>query len=455
MPRLVDDRAGARGRRPRRSGARRRARARSRGAARRAALRARAATCATRAAGAGRSTAPSSVLDAARRATASCAATTYPDALRARVGGADVPDLRRRAALGRARLRVRRLGRRRPRRRRQPRLAAPQRLARRAGLLRRRRRRTRPPAAWSIADVAPMVRAHFGAVSRLRSPSPSAARACRRRAPRVARRPHRGRRAAAAALDDRRAGRTTDRPDAPSRRGLDKPPAGYRLTGHAGAGDRRRAADGRSQARTRAPRRRARTSSRRAGARWQVSYYVTRGKEPQGDRAGLRRRRHGPRDRGVDRLAGRVDDGPRLPGRVRAQGQLAVGVDPAHAALRRAVRRPAPAAADAATSTCWSSCAFGVSRGLLQRRATSTSRSRSPTRCWPTCSARMLWIGLRRGRAAATRCACSCRSSWLAIGAASSSSASASGSTSTNSNVIDVGYAGVIGADRLADGDQL
>ena len=48
----------------------------------------------------------------------------YPDALGARVVRADLPDRRRRAAARRARLRVRRLGRRRPRRRRQPRLAA-------------------------------------------------------------------------------------------------------------------------------------------------------------------------------------------------------------------------------------------------------------------------------------------------------------------------------------------
>ena len=59
----------------------------------------------------------------------------------ARVGGADVPDVRRRAALGGARLRVPRLGRRRPRRRRQPRLAAPRRLARRAAVVRQRARR--------------------------------------------------------------------------------------------------------------------------------------------------------------------------------------------------------------------------------------------------------------------------------------------------------------------------
>ena len=143
-----------------RSGARRRARARS--PARPASCASPpAATCATSAAGAGRSTARSRCSTRASR-TASCAADAYPDALAPRVVGADVPDVRRRAALGRARLRVRRLGRRRPRRRRQPRLAAPRRLARRPGLLRRRRaarprRRGRSPTSrrWSARTSAP------------------------------------------------------------------------------------------------------------------------------------------------------------------------------------------------------------------------------------------------------------------------------------------------------------
>ena len=52
--------------------------------------------------------------------------------------GAEMPDRRRRPAVGLTRLRVRRLGRRRPRRRRQPRLAAPLRFARRAAVVRHR-----------------------------------------------------------------------------------------------------------------------------------------------------------------------------------------------------------------------------------------------------------------------------------------------------------------------------
>ncbi len=57
---------------------------------------------------------------------------------RARLGRADLPDLRRRAAVGGRGLGVRRLGWGRSRRRREPRLVASQRLGRRAGLLRGR-----------------------------------------------------------------------------------------------------------------------------------------------------------------------------------------------------------------------------------------------------------------------------------------------------------------------------
>ncbi len=60
---------------------------------------------------------------------------TYPDGAGPRLGGADLPDVGRRAAQRGARLRVPRLGRRGPPRRRQPRLAAPRRLARACSLV--------------------------------------------------------------------------------------------------------------------------------------------------------------------------------------------------------------------------------------------------------------------------------------------------------------------------------
>ena len=67
---------------------------------------------------------------------------------------------------------------------------------------------------------------------------------------------------------------------------------------------------------------------------------------------------------------------------------------------------------------------------------------------------RMLLLGVRTRASRASRCACSCRrrgwrSRWC------SWSASGSGLNVTDSNVIDVGYAGVIGADKLLHGQHL
>ncbi len=82
----------------------------------------------------------------------------------AHVVGAAVPDRRRRAAVRRAELRVRRLGRRRPRRRRQPRLAARVGLARRATVVRNRARSSRAARQSSgrCATSRRWSREHFG-----------------------------------------------------------------------------------------------------------------------------------------------------------------------------------------------------------------------------------------------------------------------------------------------------
>jgi hypothetical protein len=66
---------------------------------------------------------------------------------------------------------------------------------------------------------------------------------------------------------------------------------------------------------------------------------------------------------------------------------------------------------------------------------------------------RMLWIGLRRGRAP-DPLRLLVPASWLVVGLLFLVGFRI-GLNVTNSNVIDVGYAGVIGADRLADGDKL
>ena len=67
--------------------------------------------------------------------------------------------------------------------------------------------------------------------------------------------------------------------------------------------------------------------------------------------------------------------------------------------------------------------------------------------------ARMLWIGLRRGRRR-DPLRLMVPASWLVIGLLFLVGFRI-GLNVADSNVIDVGYAGVIGADRLADGDRL
>ena len=102
------------------------------------------------------------VLGGRRRGRALLQTPDYPDALARVLVGAHVPHLGRGAAVGRAGLRVPRLGPPGARRRRQPRLAARQRLARRARRSAGSRCPTPEPAQWAIRDVAPLVLEHFG-----------------------------------------------------------------------------------------------------------------------------------------------------------------------------------------------------------------------------------------------------------------------------------------------------
>ncbi len=85
-----------------------------------------------------------------------------PRRARARLVGAHVPQLRRGAAVGRARLRVHRLGPPGARRRRQPRLAARLRLARRARAQRRRAARSRSRRSGRSATSRRSSSRHFG-----------------------------------------------------------------------------------------------------------------------------------------------------------------------------------------------------------------------------------------------------------------------------------------------------
>ena len=105
-----------------------------------------------------------------------------------------------------------------------------------------------------------------------------------------------------------------------------------------------------------------------------------------------------------------------------------------------------------ATSTSRSSWPSG-SAWPSSTTPTSTSRSRSPTRCMLYLLGRMLWIGLRRSRRR-DPLRLLVPASWLVVGLLFLVGFRI-GLNVADSNVIDVGYAGVIGADRLADGDKL
>ena len=104
-------------------------------------------------------------------------------------------------------------------------------------------------------------------------------------------------------------------------------------------------------------------------------------------------------------------------GRVRAQGQLAVDLDPAVRAVPRAVRRRwrRPLSA-AATSTC-SCCSRSASRSPSS--TTRRSACRVPLVYPPLLYLllRMLWSpASARARPVARRCTCNVPSAWLAVG---------------------------------------
>src|SRR4051812_39324193 len=225
---------------------------------------------------------------------------------------------------------------------------------------------------WSIADVAPMIRAHFGTARVLSHDAPPS-RAARRRlggARRPAAPSGRGARAGAdragceAGIDVH--GDDADRPEragpgARHERGAGGPPA-HRHAGPANCRAQPRVPRGARKAPGVVPER------LHEGPRPLAGEPVQRRQEAQGARAALRRRPDRRGDGGVDGLPGRVDDGARVLGRLRAQGQLAMGLDPAHPAVRRPVRRLAAPAADAAPRPRRARRVRCVGR-VLQRRA--------------------------------------------------------------------------------------
>ena len=121
-------------------------------------------------------------------------------------------------------------------------------------------------------------------------------------------------------------------------------------------------------------------------------------------------------------------------------------------AVPRALRRRPAAAAGCCTWTC-SCCSPSAPRTASSIAARSGSRRRSSIRCSCTCSSGC--CSRRSGRAAPPGPLVPHAPLMLLVVGLVFLTAFRIGLNVADSNVIDVGYAGVIGADRIADGDHL
>ena len=228
-----------------------------------------------------------------------------------------------------------------------------------------------------------------------------------------------------------------------------KPPPGYRLTAAKVERDRGRLAEDHAELRRHPERRSLRVHQ--GPGRWQVSWFST------GHRASELAQVY------VDDASGKVTEAwtgfqvawtmaRGYPGAFGRRVNALVRVASAVRAVPGAVPAVAPPAVAAAPRPAGAAGVLGLA-GVLQPRARSGSRCRSRIRSCCTC-----WCGCccwRSGAdARASRCACSCRRrgwrsrSIFLVGFRV-------GLNVTDSNVIDVGYAGVIGADKLVHGQQL
>jgi Glycosyltransferase family 87 len=230
---------------------------------------------------------------------------------------------------------------------------------------------------------------------------------------------------------------------------MDRPPAGYRLTG----AQAQRIADRTPTAA------RARRSDRgvyanvfeKSGTRWQVSYYATHGKDTKeiaqiyisDDNGRVTEAWTGPQvawtmARGYPGAFGRKVNSPFVWIALTLLF-IAPFVDPRRLLRMRHL--------DLAVLM-----AFGVSVAFFNDANIDVSVPLAyPLMLYLL--VRMLWIGLRRGRRR-DPLRLLVPASWLVIGLLFLVGFRI-GLNVADSNVIDVGYAGVIGADRLADGDKL
>ena len=355
----------------------------------------------------------------------------------ARVVGAALPHGRRGARLGQARLRVPRLGPRAPHRRRLARLAA-RRTTRSARCCGAGRARTRRPRASS---------GRCATSSRWCSTTS----ACRRDAPprRVAAgSPSLAARARGAAG---RAPRTARRVRAPGAlrepRVLDRPPPGWARSAPGGRAAPPRRAGGRARGARAAHRRRATRAPTWASARrWQVSFYARTGREEIAQVV-------------VDDRSGRVLEtwtGFRvawpmargLPGQF-GQAANAPWVWIALCALFVAPV-PAPAVAAAARGPRGPARLLGLLR-VLRRRERRGLRAHGPPAARCGCSAGCCGSAWRRPRAPVRLLLPAGALLWLLAFLVAFRVAL----NLVDGNVIDVGYAGVVGADRLLEGAPL
>ena len=229
-----------------------------------------------------------------------------------------------------------------------------------------------------------------------------------------------------------------------------RPPAGFELSGRRGDPDRRRRRGGARRAR-REPRDAADRLRARRRLAGELLHRVSG--QPHRGRPGGRRRPDRPSAGRVARPAAGRSARPRLLGRDRPEGERPVRLAAALPAVHRAVLRSRGAPSASFTSTC-SCCSGSASRCCFFNRGEITT---SVPLTYPVLGyvfARMLWVGhppagSRRAADPGAR-----RSGGSAIGAL----ALACGRIALNvadSHVIDIGVAGVVGADHITHGQEL
>ncbi len=156
----------------------------------------------------------------------------------------------------------------------------------------------------------------------------------------------------------------------------------------------------------------------------------------------------GPRS--VDRISGGLEDGPRLLRRLRPQARRALRLPAALRALLVGLYRLAATLAGRQPRPPRPARLRRLALLLQPGRNRRLGAARSTRRC-STCSAERLWIGFR-GRGEGLRPVWP--AAWLLI-AALFLIGFRVGLNVADSGAIDVGYAGVVGADRIAHGEPI